>query len=116
MCPAWYHCNKKSCTENERCCSAEYWASLSMHVHKVQQRIKRRSFLASEQKPCVRSANGCDKWEACSVLNECVAKIPRFQNKPKLLKALCGPKSLKQIIAILKTHDPEPMKSYYLKK
>lgn len=112
ICPVWMECIKKSCIENERCCNPEYWARLSTHVKKTQDKLNKKKY-KDNGSGCVRTADGCDKWDTCSFMNECLMKIPRIRFRPALLQALSGPHSMKEIVNILRIIDPSPMRSYY---
>ena len=96
--------------------------SLKGKSHNEKKAIKRLATLAAHNdvygmpELCTKNSSGtCDKKAACSILGECLVSIPRFKDKPELLESFRGPKTLKEIIRALKTFDPSPMKSYYLR-
>lgn len=131
MCPFWKYCKKKSCIENEKCCSDEYWAAHASKrkwrgkiasvkpQHKSNRQIKREAAIAAStlvykgHPLCSKKGDSCDKHEACRVINQCVVTLSRIVNNQKLLDAMRGPHTLKSIILLLRQYDPEPMKSYY---
>lgn len=115
-CPVWNECNRKACTENERCCDPEYWHSLSSHVTKVQNKISKRRFHYLERNNCSTEEGTCDKDSACKLLGQCIFTISSVKNNAPLKKALSYGWTMKEIIKILEQHDPQPMKSYYPNK
>lgn len=129
VCPAWEDCNKKSCTEIERCTNPEYWKRISdiisaKHTPKAglksNRQIKREADIANStlvyqgHPLCTKSGDACDKHQACKILDQCVVTLSRVVNNQQLLEAMRGPHTLKGIINLLKHFDPSPMRSYYL--
>lgn len=145
-CPYIHLCEKPFCIKEQMCQNPTYWSrfwrkkvereELEKGITKAERRkqrksekkIKGRKTVAREEREaahkeiyaevplCTRKGEWCDKWAACSVLNECVVQIPRIVANPILLEALRGPRTVKSILRLLSKHDPEPMKSYYQKK
>lgn len=131
-CPAWEDCHKKSCIEQYACMNADYWARYWMDKADIPKSKKQTPILPINKKKikqfaavdvsgntlpsCVKKGDWCDKKASCDILGQCIFTIPRFFDKPKLLLALKGPLSPKEIIKLFREHDPEPMRSYYFQQ
>lgn len=112
-CPAWEDCNKKHCIETQHCRNPEYWASLSDHAFKNYKKMIERM---DTRNPCTKGETVCDKRKTCEFLSQCIFTIEAVKGNKKLIKALSGKNSMKQVIDILRFHNPAPMRSYYLIK
>lgn len=142
-CPFVHLCEKSLCTKELICQDPTYWShywktktrkeeqekAITKAERRKQRKIDKKivgknSFRRMEKEIahkeifsstplCVRKGNWCDKWEACSAMNECIVNIPRIQANQALIDLLRGPRTAKQIIRLLSQHDCQPMKSYY---
>jgi hypothetical protein len=123
ICPLVHLCFHEDCQEKKVCQNREYWKR--EHDRKVEKSTKegrRRRQMgiyaeAYKHVPhCMKNDEGvCDKQQACGVLNECLVRIPRIAANERVMEHLRGPRNLKEIINLLRDHDPEPMRSYYFR-
>src|SRR6266404_304499 len=111
-CPAWEDCHKKACLENERCWKDNHLIGLSAEGIMMKEII-----VKEEHNPCTKVKGICDKDATCKFLGQCIFTISAVKGNKKLIKALSGRhKAIGQVLAILKEHNPKPMKSYYFGK
>lgn len=143
-CPYVHLCPIERCKSEGVCMDASFWATywknkngnpmttpLVKSIKRKEKKKRRRTRLGKKQRNwikrnqehslvysnaplCTKTGDKCDKHAACSVMNECIVKIPRIAGNAPLVESLRGPRSLKDIIRLLKEHDPGPMKGYYL--
>jgi hypothetical protein len=114
-CPAWEDCNKKACIENYECVlyPPSYWKRI-VEERKQKTKLLKKKARTNLLAPCVRNLGGCDKKGACAILGQCIIEVPRIAANQVLVNALKGPLEVGEVIKILREHDPEPMRSYYL--
>lgn len=102
-CPYVHLCSNDQCKSTGKCQDSEWWNSF---FNKKNAQPKANS--------CTKSKGRCDKHATCSIMNECIFKIPGVINRPALLKSLRGPLTMRQVVNLLKKHWPQPMRSFYL--
>lgn len=123
VCPKWKECFHEGCVSEKVCMNSDFWADFWRNKHKCEPppyfkprpadapKKKKRTFYYGEY--CVGSATNCDKKQACTLLSQCIMTLSRVKNNKELFNAMRGPKTMKEIIRILKEYDPQPMRSYY---